>query len=89
MSKLKLKNYIKSNEVKCIFDTKDRYGRAIAECYINTKNVNSWLVRNGYAIAYRKYSKKYVKDEIIAKKKKLGIWQGSFEIPEKWRRKNK
>ena len=47
------------------------------------------MVRNGYAVAFRKYSKKYVSDEMIAKKNKLGLWKGTFEMPWKWRKENK
>ena len=51
-------------------------------------DINSWLVKNGYAIAYRRYSKKYVLEEQHAEKNKLGIWQGTFQNPEEWRKKN-
>ena len=88
ISTTELKKYLNKNKIKCIFDSKDRYNRLIADCYKNKKNINSWLVRNGHAIAYRRYSKKYIVDENYAKKNKLGIWQGSFENPENWR-KNK
>ena len=47
------------------------------------------MVKNGYAISYRKYSKKFILEEEYAKKNKLGLWQGTFVIPEKWRKKNK
>ena len=46
------------------------------------------MVRNGHAVAYRKYSKLYVPDEDFAKEKKLGLWRGSFVKPEKWRKLN-
>ena len=46
------------------------------------------MVKNGYAIAYKKYSKKYVFEEKYAKANKLGIWSGSFVNPEKWRKQN-
>ena len=46
------------------------------------------MVRNGHSVAYERYSKQYVKDEGYAKKNKLGIWQGSFIRPEKWRKLN-
>ena len=46
------------------------------------------MVRNGHAVAYKKYSKKYLNDEKYAKKNKLGIWQGAFLRPEKWRKLN-
>ena len=46
------------------------------------------MVRNGWAIAYRRYSKDYVDDENYAKENKLGIWNGQFIEPYKWRKKN-
>ena len=58
--------------------------------YLNRKigTKDQWMVRNGYAIAYRKYSKKYTPDEDFAKENKLGLWQGKFMKPEKWRKLN-
>ena len=46
------------------------------------------MVRNGYAVAYKRYSKDYVRDEEYAKENKLGVWEGSFTMPEKWRKLN-
>tara|TARA_B100002051_G_C16472986_1_gene504209 strand:+ start:541 stop:681 length:141 start_codon:yes stop_codon:yes gene_type:complete len=46
------------------------------------------MVRNGYAIAYRRYNKKYIPDEDFAKENKLGLWKGKFMDPEKWRKLN-
>jgi endonuclease YncB( thermonuclease family) len=46
------------------------------------------MVREGWAIAYRYYSKDYVNEEEIAKAKKKGIWQGSFVEPYIWRKNN-
>ena len=88
VSKEKLKSKIRGSEIKCIFTTKDRYKRYIATCYKKKTNLNQWMVRNGYAIAYRRYSKKYIPDEDFAKEKKLGLWQGKFMNPEKWRKLN-
>ena len=88
ISKEKLTSKIRGSEIKCIFTTKDRYKRYIATCYKEKTNLNQWMVRNGYAIAYRRYSKKYVPDEDFAKENKLGLWQGKFINPEKWRKLN-
>ena len=88
VSKEKLINKISGSEIKCIFTTKDRYKRYIATCFKEKTNLNQWMVRNGYAIAYRRYSKKYVPDEDFAKENKLGLWQGKFMKPEKWRKLN-
>ena len=88
VSKAKLKAKINGSKIKCIFTSKDRYKRYIATCFKGETNLNKWMVRNGYAVAYRRYSKKYVPDEDFAKEKKLGLWQGKFMNPEKWRKLN-
>ena len=88
VSRKKLITKINKSEIKCISTTKDKYKRYIATCFKGKTNLNQWMVRNGFAIAYRKYSKKYVSDEEFAKENKLGIWQGKFIEPEKWRKLN-
>ena len=84
----KLTKKINNQIIKCKIKDVDRYKRLIGECYKRNQNLNSWLVSNGYAVAYRKYSKKYISDEMNAKNNKLGIWQGKFEMPWDFRRKN-
>ncbi len=84
----KLIKKINKQKLNCNILDVDRYKRLIGECYKRNINSNSWMVSNGYAVAYRKYSKKYVSDEINAKNNKLGIWQGKFEMPWDYRRKN-
>ena len=83
----KLKKKINNKVINCKILDIDRYKRLIGECYKRNINLNSWLVSNGHAVAYRKYSKKYVSNEIIAKNEKKGIWQGKFEMPWDYRRK--
>ena len=83
-----LKKFINNRTIKCISESKDRYNRYLSTCYLKNKDINSWLVKNGYAIAYRRYSKKYVLEEQYAEKNKLGIWQGTLQNPEEWRKKN-
>ena len=84
----KLIKKINKQKLNCNILDVDRYKRLIGECFKRNINLNSWMVSNGYAVAYRKYSKKYVSDEINAKNNKLGIWQGKFEMPWDYRRKN-
>ena len=88
VSKEKLITKINTSQIKCISSSKDRYKRYIATCFKGKTNLNQWMVRNGFAIAYRRYSKKYVPDEVFAKENKLGLWQGKFMEPEKWRKLN-
>ena len=88
ISKKKLVQKIGNYPVKCILLGQDRYKRYLAKCLKGTINLNRWMVRNGYAVAYRKYSKLYILDEDFAKEEKLGLWRGTFIKPEKWRKLN-
>ena len=63
-------------------------GSAIAECFVNNESLSSYLVRSGYAFAYRKYSKKFIPDEEFAKSNKLGMWSMEFDYPWDWRKNN-
>ena len=85
----KLKSKIDGKYITCNVSNVDRYKRFIAECYKDETNINKWMVSNGYAVAYRKYSRKYVHQENIAKKEKLGLWSGIFEMPWDYRKGNK
>jgi len=80
---------INKSQVRCIVqDRLDKYKRYIGVCFVKAINLNQWMVRNGHAVAYRRYSKDYIKDEDYAKKNKLGLWSGDFINPEKWRKLN-
>jgi endonuclease YncB( thermonuclease family) len=72
---------IGDNKVECISEGKDRYKRTLAECFVNNESLSSYLVRSGYAFAYRKYSKKFILDEDYAKANKLGMWAMTFQYP--------
>ena len=86
-STLALLKKLKDKKVKCILEkNKDIYKRNIGTCYVGNLDINKWLVKNGYAVAYKRYSKRYLLDEQYAKEIKLGIWKGTFIEPEKWRR---
>ena len=87
ISTQKLQKKINNKAITCKILDIDRYNRLIGECYKRNLNLNSWLVSNGYAVAYRKYSKKYISNEINAKNEKKGLWQGKFEMPWDFRRK--
>ena len=84
----RLKKKINNKLLICKWINKDRYKRYIAECFKDKTNINAWMVRNGYAVAYTKYSKKFMSQEIFAKKEKLGLWSGTFEMPWDYRRNN-
>lgn len=64
----------------------DRYGRIISICRLNGEDLNSWMVLQGHALAYRRYSKDYIKEEKTAQQNGAGIWAGTFEPPWLWRK---
>ena len=72
---------IANTTVECIREGKDVYKRTLAECFVNGESLSKFLVRSGYAFAYRKYSTKFIKDEEFAKANKLGMWAMTFQYP--------
>ena len=85
---LAINNIINNKEVMCKILDIDQYKRYIAECFVNNININKQMIREGWALAYRFYSKKYVKDEIYAKKNMNGIWKSKFQNPWDFRKNN-
>ena len=77
---------INDNKVECISEGKDQYKRTLAECFVNNESLSSYLVRSGYAFAYRKYSKKFISDEDYAKANKIGMWSMKFDYPWDYRK---
>ena len=72
--------------VECDQRDVDRYRRIVAVCRVGSDDLNAWLVWEGWAVAYRQYSKDYVQAEEDAKAAKRGLWAGEFSQPEVWRR---
>ena len=83
-----LTDKIANNTVKCIIEGKDQYKRTLAECFVNNESLSRYLVRSGYAFAYRRYSIKFVSDEDFARINKTGMWAMEFDYPWDYRKKN-
>ena len=81
-----LKDAINDQEVQCKGDERDKYKRLLAVCYVGKTDLNAKMVGNGWALAYRKYSRDYVDAEASAKKDRVGLWRGQFVTPWEWRR---
>ena len=82
-----LRARIGAGAVTCTIAGRDRYNRALSTCYTaEGTNLNAWLVRQGYALAYRRYSTKYVPEEDQARVGRAGIWADEFVPPWEWRR---
>ncbi len=87
-SKEFLVSLIGDKQVRCVQKDIDRYKRIVAECFVNNININKELVKSGWALAYKDYSKDYVADEHFAQENALGMWKGTFIKPKKWRKLN-
>jgi len=83
---LALQDYVGSRTVTCIKRDIDRYGRLVGQCSVAGADINAWLVANGWAVAYRRYSTDYVDAEQAARKDGIGIWSGELVMPWDWRR---
>jgi endonuclease YncB( thermonuclease family) len=81
-----LADYIGQSPVTCQERDTDRYGRIVGKCFVRGESVNAYMVRSGWAAAYRRYSSEYDGEEQAAKNSKRGIWAGSFEMPWDWRK---
>ena len=84
-----LSEKVTNNKISCTDEGKDFYGRVLGECFVNGESLSSYLVREGFAFAYRKYSNKYIEDEEYAKFNKLGMWSMEFQYPWDYRKNNK
>lgn len=80
-----LEHYLRGRPVVCVRRDVDRYGRLVCRCNVSGDDVNAWLVRNGWAVAYTRYSRDYVKQESEARAPRRGIWSGDFAMPWEWR----
>ncbi|MDJ1159797.1 thermonuclease family protein [Chelatococcus sp. SYSU_G07232] len=70
--------------VSCDVVGDDRYGRGLARCKAEGKDLNAALVREGIALAYGAYAN----EEAEARSARRGLWAGSFERPADWRRRH-
>jgi endonuclease YncB( thermonuclease family) len=75
---LALADLIGRHPVRCEERGTDRYHRIIAVCFLKETNINQWMVRQGWALAYRQCGMAYVADEQQAQAAKKGIWIGTF-----------
>lgn len=86
-SKLALTAFIGGDPVRCDARNQDRYGRSVSQCYVGNTDLGSWLVANGFAVEYPRYSRGYyASEQDLAETGQRGIWAGDFTLPWVWRR---
>jgi endonuclease YncB( thermonuclease family) len=86
---LALRELAGGKTVQCQDYGRDQYGRTLAVCSVGKVEINDWLVRQGWAMAYRRYSNKYVESEKAAREARRNIWSGKVEMPETYRHRQR
>lgn len=79
---------IGSHLLTCQGQETDRYGRHLMVCHAGGININAEMVRQGWALAFRRYSTSYVTHEEVARSREAGMWSGAFVAPWDWRGRN-
>lgn len=70
---------VENRTVACEPRGLDKYGRTLAVCFADGRDINAQMVRQGNAWAFVKYSQSYVKEEALARAEGVGIWQGESQ----------
>lgn len=78
-----LRAKISARDVDCKGTEFDRYERLLAYCTVGGVELNRWMVLEGWAVSY---GGEFRGEEQKAKELKVGIWQGTFDMPNVWRR---
>ena len=81
-----LRNLVGGRSVDCVEMDRDRYGRIVAACHAGGQDLGAAQVRRGHAVAYTRYSHRYVLEERAARRENAGAWAYGFIQPEAWRR---
>lgn len=73
---------VAGREISCRGSRRDRYDRLLARCTAGDVELNRAMVEAGWAVAYGDYDR----EEGAARRAGCGLWAGSFERPQDWRR---
>jgi endonuclease YncB( thermonuclease family) len=81
---------LEDESVTCVIKDRDKDNeeRFAGECFVGRLNLNAWLVKEGLAVADRRYSDDFVPHEFFARKKNIGVYQSNFLKPSIWRQVN-
>jgi endonuclease YncB( thermonuclease family) len=74
--------FIARRPVNCNPISLDRYGRTVATCSVAGADLGQWLVQNGLALDWPRYSRgQYGTAQQQAERVGQGIWNGSYVEP--------
>lgn len=72
---------VRGQDIRCVTDGRDRYGRLLGTCHRGSIDLNETMVATGFAVAYGGYTGA----EQAARSAGLGVWAGTFDQPRDWR----
>ena len=81
-------NLAGGKQVECAYFDMDKYDRYLSKCSVGKASINEELIKSGMAVIYSftEADEKMEKLEAEAKKNKLGVWQGAFQLPKDYRK---
>lgn len=87
VARVALRLAIGNAEPACFLIGHDRWGRSLGRCTVHGDNLNSLLVRQGWAFAFVRYSRDYLAAETLARLSRRGIFSGGVSPPWVWRKR--
>lgn len=78
-----LSRMIAGRAILCRSEGRDKHQRILGTCQVGGKNLNQAMVEQGHAVSF---GRRYAGEERAAKAAKRGLWSGTFERPQDWRR---
>jgi endonuclease YncB( thermonuclease family) len=76
---------IRGQSIECEVHALDEYERRIASCTHTGDDLSAWLVSEGLALAFGRFSERFVPEEEAARAARRGLWQTTFEPPWEYR----
>lgn len=85
-----LAGFLGARTVTCRPVDVDRYKRVVARCSVADEDLSAWLVRQGWALDYARYSRgEFQAQQAAAQKARAGVWAGELQPPWEWRASNR
>lgn len=71
-----LRKFAQGHVVRCVGDSVNRYGRLLMTCRVGARDISSAMMEAGWALAYVRYSDRYVPQERVAREYSRGYGRG-------------
>jgi endonuclease YncB( thermonuclease family) len=81
MARSAMVRLVGGHEVSCRPDGRDKYGRTLAHCSADGKDLGAAMVEQGMAVS----SGGYFGEQLSARAARRGLWAGDFELPRSFR----